>query len=176
MGDEKTIPLLHAPWEIILRNIDHLIRGSQQLPVNPLVRGSPPGGLAAAGNRENHPDIGVLFPQGQHRPGGQGIKAQGPAGEEDPLSLLIKLLQRFRQLFRQQPPLSFRKAPMPCKTEAFLRPPGEFLPFGVIGQESIFSTAIKASEGTCTVPNWRIRFLPSFCFSNSFFFRVISPP
>ena len=25
-------------------------------------------------------------------------------------------------------------------------------------------------------PNWRIRFLPSFCFSKSFFFLVISPP
>ena len=25
-------------------------------------------------------------------------------------------------------------------------------------------------------PNWRMRFLPSFCFSSSFFLRVISPP
>ena len=41
---------------------------------------------------------------------------------------------------------------------------------------SNLSTLINASCGTSTVPNWRIRFLPSFCFSNSFFFRVISPP
>ena len=50
---------------------------------------------------------------------------------------------------------------------------------GIIGQaqvSSIFSTARKASLGTWTVPNWRMRFLPSFCFSRSFFFRVISPP
>ena len=35
---------------------------------------------------------------------------------------------------------------------------------------------MKASEGTATVPKVRIRFLPSFCFSSSFFFRVMSPP
>jgi len=26
------------------------------------------------------------------------------------------------------------------------------------------------------LPNWRIRFLPSFCFSNSFRLREMSPP
>ena len=41
---------------------------------------------------------------------------------------------------------------------------------------SIFSTAMKASEGTWTEPKERIRFLPSFCFSKSFFLRVMSPP
>ena len=41
---------------------------------------------------------------------------------------------------------------------------------------SSFSTAMKASLGTETVPKVRIRFLPSFCFSSSFFFRVMSPP
>ena len=41
---------------------------------------------------------------------------------------------------------------------------------------SIFSTAMKASLGTSTEPNWRMRFLPSFCFSRSFFLRVMSPP
>ena len=34
----------------------------------------------------------------------------------------------------------------------------------------------NASDGTSTVPSWRMRFLPSFCFSSSFFFLVISPP
>ena len=43
-------------------------------------------------------------------------------------------------------------------------------------QPSIFSTAMNASPVSCTVPNWRIRFLPSFCFSSSFFLRVMSPP
>ena len=37
-------------------------------------------------------------------------------------------------------------------------------------------TLMKASLGTCTVPTWRMRFLPSFCFSRSFFLRVMSPP
>ena len=41
---------------------------------------------------------------------------------------------------------------------------------------SSFRTAMKASLGTDTVPKVRIRFLPSFCFSSSFFFRVMSPP
>ena len=41
---------------------------------------------------------------------------------------------------------------------------------------SIFRTAMKASLGTETVPKVRMRFLPSFCFSSSFFFRVMSPP
>ena len=41
---------------------------------------------------------------------------------------------------------------------------------------SSLSTAIKASVGSCTVPRVRIFFLPSFCFSSSFFFRVMSPP
>ena len=46
----------------------------------------------------------------------------------------------------------------------------------LVRYSSIFSTAIKASEGTETVPKVRIRFLPSFCFSSSFFLRVMSPP
>ena len=35
---------------------------------------------------------------------------------------------------------------------------------------------ITKTDGTDTVPNVRIRFLPSFCFSSSFFLRVMSPP
>ena len=41
---------------------------------------------------------------------------------------------------------------------------------------SSFKTAIKASVGIWTEPRERIFFLPSFCFSSSFFFRVMSPP
>ena len=41
---------------------------------------------------------------------------------------------------------------------------------------SILSTAMKASVGIWTLPRLRIRFLPSFCFSRSFFLRVMSPP
>ena len=41
---------------------------------------------------------------------------------------------------------------------------------------SSLSTAVKASLGRETLPSWRIFFLPSFCFSSSFFLRVISPP
>ncbi len=38
------------------------------------------------------------------------------------------------------------------------------------------STARKASCGISTEPTCFIRFLPSFCFSSSFRFRVMSPP
>ena len=58
----------------------------------------------------------------------------------------------------------------------FHRPYGGDRPGGGNQSSSSFSTAIKASEGTETVPKVRIRFLPSFCFSSSFFFRVMSPP
>ena len=41
---------------------------------------------------------------------------------------------------------------------------------------SSLRTAMKASVGSWTEPRLRIFFLPSFCFSSSFFFRVMSPP
>ena len=40
----------------------------------------------------------------------------------------------------------------------------------------ILRAAMKADCGISTLPNWRIRFLPSFCFSRSFLLRVTSPP
>jgi hypothetical protein len=43
-------------------------------------------------------------------------------------------------------------------------------------QLSTLSAAIKASCGMSTLPNCRIFFLPSFCFSRSFRLRVMSPP
>jgi hypothetical protein len=39
-----------------------------------------------------------------------------------------------------------------------------------------FNTSMKASCGMLTEPNDFIRFLPSFCFSNSLRLRVMSPP
>ena len=41
---------------------------------------------------------------------------------------------------------------------------------------STFSAAMKASCGMSTLPYWRMRFLPSFCFSSSLRLRVMSPP
>ena len=41
---------------------------------------------------------------------------------------------------------------------------------------SIFSAARNADCGISTLPNWRMRFLPSFCFSSSLRLRVMSPP
>ena len=41
---------------------------------------------------------------------------------------------------------------------------------------STFSAAMKASCGMSTLPNWRMRFLPSFCLSSSLRLRETSPP
>jgi phosphatidylethanolamine-binding protein (PEBP) family uncharacterized protein len=41
---------------------------------------------------------------------------------------------------------------------------------------STFSAAMNASCGMSTLPNWRMRFLPSFCLSKSLRLRVTSPP
>src|ERR1039457_1927690 len=47
-------------------------------------------------------------------------------------------------------------------------------PFG--SHHSTFKTARKASWGSSTRPTFFMRRLPSFCFSRSFFLRVMSPP
>ena len=44
------------------------------------------------------------------------------------------------------------------------------------GYTSTLSAAMNASCGMSTLPNWRMRFLPSFCFSRSLRLRVTSPP
>ena len=41
---------------------------------------------------------------------------------------------------------------------------------------STLSAAMNASCGISTLPNWRIRFLPSFCLSSNLRLRVMSPP
>ena len=45
----------------------------------------------------------------------------------------------------------------------------QFCPFPVQESESSLRMAVKASLGRLTVPSLRIFFLPSFCFSSSFF-------
>lgn len=40
----------------------------------------------------------------------------------------------------------------------------------------VFKMDMNTSDGTSTEPMLRMRFLPSFCFSSSFFLRVMSPP
>ena len=51
-----------------------------------------------------------------------------------------------------------------------------FLPGALASPESEESAAMKASCGTSTRPTIFIRFLPSFCFSSSLRFRLMSPP
>ena len=47
---------------------------------------------------------------------------------------------------------------------------------GSVLQASILSAAMKALCGISTLPNWRMRFLPSFCLSRSLRLRLMSPP
>ena len=61
----------------------------------------------------------------------------------------------------------------PHSRQGFALPPS---PRRGFYSSSSFRTAMKASLGTDTVPKVRMRFLPSFCFSSSFFFLVMSPP
>ena len=108
------------------------------------------------------------------------------------LSLLTKVTRR-RQKKKEKSPggvpqgHSFRFAPQrrvvrpyalsaghtPQQTKKN-RPPAVL--FRLSHSLSSLRTAMNASVGTCTVPRLRIFFLPSFCFSSSFFFRVMSPP
>ncbi len=70
--------------------------------------------------------------------------------------------QRVHDTDRDQP--AGGHLPHPCLTH-FLAP-----------VSSVDSAAMKASWGTSTRPTIFIRFLPSFCFSNSLRLRVMSPP
>ena len=74
--------------------------------------------------------------------------------------------------------LAFAAVTIPSAYMANIAGPGTNCQRRLAAQSSLssFRTAMKASLGTETVPKVRIRFLPSFCFSSSFFFLVISPP
>ena len=61
------------------------------------------------------------------------------------------------------------------KKAALIRQPFSIV-LNILYSSSSFKTLMKASCGTSTEPTCLIRFLPSFCFSRSFFLREISPP
>ena len=130
--------------------------------------------LLPAGQGQHQPDVLLPFPQPKHGLRRQRIEADGAAGEERALSLRAGLRERAVQQRRQSPPVLQGNEPVAGKAQGLLR--RKIKTGGIRGQVSIFSTAINASLGTWTVPNWRMRFFPSFCFSRSFFFRVMSPP
>ena len=69
----------------------------------------------------------------------------------------------------KQNPYSFNIAEKEAACNLF------FIPF-LYFLSSSFRTLMKASCGISTFPTCRMRFLPSFCFSRSFFFLVMSPP
>ena len=175
MLDQKTVSLLHAARIIVLGNQTDPVCAAKQILIYKAVRGGPAGGLTSAGNGQNQLYPGILLPHFQGRFRGQGVKSQRAAGKEAGFSLQNILFQRLGQDFAKTGPFLGRKAAVTGKAETGFPRNGQ-VQMGIVGQESIFSTAMNASLGICTVPNWRIRFFPSFCFSKSFFFLVISPP
>ena len=171
MGHQELIAHVHAALIIGLRKPQNFIRLPEDLLINLLIRRGPAGGLAAAGEHHVEPEPRQGVAAAQYGLGSQQIKAQGAAAEKGAVALGIEVRNEMAQGGRQGGPLGSRKDAVAGETDRGLRR-GAQGP----GYESIFSTARNASLGTCTVPNWRIRFFPSFCFSSSFFFRVISPP
>ena len=94
------------------------------------------------------------FTKIQHTFRRQRIKTQRASGQENADSLIIAYPELNRQLLQDQPLLRSVQAAMAGKTQAL---PGRIRETRIrrsrIAQLSIFSTAIKASLGTCTVPN-----------------------
>ena len=82
-----------------------------------------------------------------------GTAAQGGPGSGWPHPLPSVALRRMLPLTARTEPLSDQRP-----------------------QLSIFSALMKAACGISTLPNWRIFFLPAFCFSRSLRLRVASPP
>ena len=122
--------------------------------IPPDVSRKPSLALTDAGKRHDQPAVGVGFAKIQHTFRRQRIKTQRASGQENADSLIIAYPELNRQLLQDQPLLRPVQAAMAGKTQAL---PGRIRETRIrrsrIAQLSIFSTAIKASLGTCTVPN-----------------------
>ena len=162
MFHHKTVAHLHTSRIILFRKHCLPIGPLPDFVVHLLTVGLPAGGLFRAGKGKVQAYVLMLFSGSQNSERGHRVKSEGSTAQEAAISLCVSFFDRL---------INAR-----CKASINL---GLNIPVsGEAGSfhESIFKTARKASLGTCTFPNWRIRFLPSFCFSSSFFFRVISPP
>lgn len=164
----------HAAVIIGLGKHFHPIGCVKNLPVFFLIIRFPSVRLCGAGDSDDERHIRMCLPEPQDFPRGEGVKPQRSSAVKAAIMLIVSIHQRLPDPFPDLRNLPGRQMPMSCKESRDL--------FGIgtavrgLHHESIFRTARNASLGTCTVPNWRIRFFPSFCFSSSFFFRVISPP
>ena len=163
----------HAAVEVMPGQHPHLIGLVQQAFLPALLGRGPAPGLGLTGDDHDQLYIRVNGLQPQHGFRCQQIEPQRAAIQEAAVTGLIQRLQQGRQQPGQVGGGGIGQLPVTGEADGAFPQGGILRP---VGQESIFSTARKASLGTCTVPNWRIRFLPSFCFSSSFFFRVMSPP
>ncbi len=168
----------HAAGVIVRRQHHQPVRRCPDLPVQLGVGLPPSPDLVFTGERQQQGEILAPVPLCLKRGiSGQRVKPHGAAADKPTEAGTVQGTDH-----------GFRLGPERLKRDKILRPavageadapvPQCRVP-DLLGQaqvSSIFSTARKASLGTWTVPNWRMRFLPSFCFSSSFFFRVISPP
>ena len=156
------VPGLHAARIIPVGQDDRLIRFCPDFLIRPAVLAVPARRLVAAGKGQVQKEIRMLFPGLQDGAGRQRVKTEGAAAEKTAVPVCVRFFDRAQQPGEQSIVQRGRNPPVSGKARCL--------------HESIFSTARNASLGTWTVPNWRMRFFPSFCFSRSFFFRVMSPP
>ena len=127
--------------------------------------------LVCTGNGKNKPHIFAAVPESQNILCCQRVKTPGTTAKKSAVPAVV-----CRSQFLFQAGMNIGQHFLLQHSVAREAGCGLRIKIIVHQFQSIFRTARNASLGTCTVPNWRIRFLPSFCFSSSFFFRVISPP
>ncbi len=167
---------LHAAREIPRRKNDFPVCRLPDPLIPEPVRLLPAGRLVGAGDGQEKAGIRVpAVPESDYRFRGQGIESQRAAADKPAVPGLPAIPDRPAQQTPYGGLFRARQEPVAAETNRILFC-AAFFHCRTHGNQSIFRTARNASLGTWTVPNWRMRFLPSFCFSSSFFFRVISPP
>ena len=192
MIHHKAVSRMHTAVVIDFRKNPHLVRLFQnRLPERSFLC-RPADRLGGTGNSQEKTHIAMGFPEAYNFQRGQGIEPSGSAAHKSSVTDVICLQQgggetktHIRLIRRRNRPMS-GKAGGCFRIQVWLNhAKRSFTPVGdtmlqrktaEAGFQSILRTARNASLGTWTVPNWRILFLPSFCFSRSFFFRVMSPP
>ena len=95
------------------------------------------------------------------------VKSLGYGCDEEALRVVNIMIQSHNECMK--------KCGGHCNTKGMIQTI-RFVKPATTDQSFSFNTARNASWGTSTDPIWRMRFLPSFCFSSSLRLRLISPP
>lgn len=98
MVNKKTVALLHAAGKVFFGDVLNSVGLGDQRTVNLPVFLRPPGGLAAAGERQDKQDFRMMTFQSQHGLSCQGVKAHGAAGQKNLFPRLDKAFQKHRKM------------------------------------------------------------------------------